>query len=90
MVSKGWRIEFKPKALKDMKKLDPHIRNKIFHFLDSLIEDFESPRNVGKHLKAELHGLWRYHVGDHRIICQLQDTVLVAQVGHRKDVYETH
>jgi len=33
---------------------------------------------------------WRYRVGDHRIICDMQDgnlCVLVVEVGNRKDVY---
>jgi mRNA interferase RelE/StbE len=34
--------------------------------------------------------MWRYRVGDYRLICDIQDekiTVLVLEVGHRKDVY---
>lgn len=33
---------------------------------------------------------WKYRVGDYRIICDLQDDmllVLVVRVGHRRDVY---
>ncbi|MBL9153542.1 MAG: type II toxin-antitoxin system RelE/ParE family toxin [Verrucomicrobiales bacterium] len=35
-------------------------------------------------------GLWRYRVGDYRIICQIKDgemIVLVVAVGHRRDIY---
>jgi mRNA interferase RelE/StbE len=34
--------------------------------------------------------LWRYRVGDYRVICQLQDSklcVLVVAVGHRAEIY---
>jgi mRNA interferase RelE/StbE len=34
--------------------------------------------------------LWRYRMGDYRIICEIQDrvvTVLVLRVRHRKEVY---
>lgn len=34
--------------------------------------------------------LWRYRVGDYRVICKIDDdaeVVLVLRVGHRKDVY---
>ena len=33
---------------------------------------------------------WKYRVGDYRIICDLQDAlllVLVVRVGHRRGVY---
>ena len=49
------------------------------------------PRRFGRELKAELAGLWRYRVGDYRLICQIRDQeliVLVVTVGHRKDIYE--
>jgi mRNA interferase RelE/StbE len=38
-----------------------------------------------------LAGLWRYRVGDYRLICRLEDNklvVLVLKIGHRRDVYE--
>lgn len=44
----------------------------------------------GKGLTANQAGLWRYRVGDHRVICQLQEDrllVLVVRIGHRSDVY---
>jgi mRNA interferase RelE/StbE len=34
--------------------------------------------------------MWRYRVGDYRVVCDIQDSelvVLVLQVGHRSEVY---
>jgi mRNA-degrading endonuclease RelE of RelBE toxin-antitoxin system len=34
--------------------------------------------------------VWRYRVGDYRIVCEIQDAavmVLVVQIGHRREVY---
>jgi mRNA interferase RelE/StbE len=45
---------------------------------------------VGRALQGEKRGLWRYRVGDYRLICDIQDqkiTILVLELGHRKDVY---
>jgi mRNA interferase RelE/StbE len=42
-------------------------------------------------LRRNLAGLWRYRVGDYRLICRLEENrlvVLVLQVGHRREVYE--
>jgi mRNA interferase RelE/StbE len=38
----------------------------------------------------DLRNLWRYRVGDYRLICDIRDTtslVLIVRVGHRKDIY---
>ncbi|MBL0337625.1 MAG: type II toxin-antitoxin system RelE/ParE family toxin [Rhodospirillaceae bacterium] len=34
--------------------------------------------------------MWRYRVGDYRLICQIQDEeimILVLRIGHRREVY---
>lgn len=39
---------------------------------------------------GEPRGVWRYRVGDYRILAQIIDsslTVLALRVGHRRDVY---
>lgn len=52
----------------------------------------DNPRSIGQALHGEKFGeLWRYRVGDWRIICQIQDAKLVVvalPVGHRREVYE--
>lgn len=50
----------------------------------------ENPRVKGKALTGNLAGLWRYRVGDYRIVCRLDDAelmVLVLRIGHRSSVY---
>lgn len=40
---------------------------------------------------GDFSGLWRYRVGDYRIISKIEDnvfTVLVVKVGHRKEIYD--
>jgi mRNA interferase RelE/StbE len=71
-------------------KLDPTSQRSIQQFLRDRLASTENPRQWGKPLRGEKQGLWRYRVGDDRLICQLQDeriTVLVLEVGHRKDIY---
>ncbi|MBQ7262142.1 MAG: type II toxin-antitoxin system RelE/ParE family toxin, partial [Synergistaceae bacterium] len=44
----------------------------------------------GRALSGPLAGLWRYRVGDHRLICEIQDDVLVIlviDIGHRSKIY---
>jgi len=45
---------------------------------------------MGKALTGPMGGLWRYRVGDYRVICDIQDgsmRVLVIKLGHRGEVY---
>ncbi len=58
--------------------------------MDERIAPFDTPRQTGKPLKGPLGELWRYRVGDYRIICDIRDevvTVLVLQIGNRREVY---
>lgn len=53
----------------------------------------ENPRQKGKALVVEFRGMWRYRIGDYRIICEIQDqkvTVMVIEVEHRSKVYKLH
>jgi mRNA interferase RelE/StbE len=86
-----WKIEYDPRALDDLERLDRTVRREIVHYLDHRIAMAENPRNFGKPLRDDKFGLWRYRVRDYRIICRLQDThlvVLVVQVGHRSTIYD--
>jgi mRNA interferase RelE/StbE len=87
----AWTIEYDPRALKDLKKLDRTIQREILDYLDQRVAMANDPRDFGKPLRASKFGLWRYRVRDYRIICELQEkwlVVLVVAVGHRSTIYE--
>ena len=55
------------------------------------IAKLEDPRSRGKALVGNLAGLWRYRVGDYRIICDIEDgvlVILVVDVAHRREIYK--
>ena len=86
----SWTYRFDRAALRELKKLDRTAQREIIRYLDERITGTEDPRRFGKALKAQLSGLWRYRVRDFRIICQIQDgilVVLVLAVSHRKAIY---
>lgn len=87
----AWRIEFHPRAEKELSKLDREVARKIVRFLRERVAPLEDPRSLGEALKGpELGRFWKYRVGDYRLICHIQDqrvTILVVTVGHRRDVY---
>ncbi|NTU69001.1 MAG: type II toxin-antitoxin system RelE/ParE family toxin [Chlorobiaceae bacterium] len=84
----AWQIELTGSAEKELAKLDKTIAKRIIRFLRERVSI--DPRSSGKALKGDHSGLWRYRVGDYRVICELFDervSVLVIRVGHRKEVY---
>lgn len=89
-ADKRWIIEISRTAEKQIRKLDRKAQEGIIRFLRERVQPAEDPRQWGKPLRGDKRGLWRYRVGDYRLICDIQDekiTVLVLAVGHRKDVY---
>lgn len=87
-----WEIEVAAEAKRDLEKLDPQVMRRIERFLYERVARLDNPRSIGQALQGEKFGeLWRYRVGDWRIICQIQDTklvVLALRVGHQREVYE--
>jgi len=86
----NWDYEFDPRALKELARLGKEHQRRIIAYLDDRIVGSDDPRRFGKPLKHEFAGLWRYRVGDYRLICRLEDErliVLVVKVSHRRDAY---
>lgn len=85
----AWRVEFSKAADKVLRKLDRSVAAKIIDELED-ISKLDNPRSRGKALQHNLSGLWRYRVGDYRIICDIEDgvlVILVVDVEHRSRVY---
>ena len=86
-----WSVEFDDRARKELRSLDAQAQREILRYLRERIATDEDPRRFGKALSKELSGLWRYRVGNYRLICRIEDNVLVVlvvRVGHRREVYE--
>lgn len=86
-----WTIEYAQSVAQDVRKFDKQTQKRIRAFLETRVASLEHPRQIGKPLKgSKFENLWRYRVGDYRILCEIQDeriVVLVLEIGHRKDVY---
>lgn len=88
----AWRIEFDPAAKKELDKLGHQSAQRIVKFLVERLAPLDNPRSLGEALKgAKLGELWKYRVGDYRIIADIQDgavCILVVRVGNRREVYK--
>ena len=86
----SWTIEFDKHSLKQLKKLDKPTAKRIVDYMDE-VSKLDDPASRGKGLTDNLAGLWRYRVGDYRVICDIQKeivTVFVVEVGHRSEIYD--
>jgi mRNA interferase RelE/StbE len=86
-----WTVEFDERARRELRKLDGKNQQTILRYLRERIAVAEDPRRFGKPLRMNLAGLWRYRVGDYRLICRIEENrlvVLVLKLGHRREVYE--
>ena len=83
-----YRVEWAARAARQLDKLDPQAARAIVRFMSERVATAEDPRTIGRPLRGE--GLWRYRVADYRILCHIEDgvmVVLVVEVGHRREVY---
>lgn len=87
----AWTIEYADAARKQLRKLDRATAQRIDRYLAERVAPLDDPRALGKALSGPLGELWRYRVGDYRVIVELRQnvlTVLVLRIGHRREVYK--
>jgi mRNA interferase RelE/StbE len=85
-----WTIDYTSTAKTQLRKLDKQSAKRILDFMDARVSSRDDPRATGKALTGPLGSLWRYRVGDFRVICDIQDgalRILVVQLGNRREVY---
>lgn len=86
----AWNVDFLATAKRQLQKIDKSWQQKILDYLEDEIAPLEDPRTRGKSLIGNKRGLWRYRVGNYRIICDIQDknfVITAITIGHRRDVY---
>ncbi len=87
----AWQIEVSDAAKKQLAKMGRVEAKRITAFLRLRVASLADPRQLGGPLQgAHFAGLWRYRVGDYRILVDIRDeivTVLVVGIGHRGEVY---
>lgn len=88
---KKYKVEYSPRAIKNLRKLDKHTRNLIYAWIDKNLVDCDNPRAHGKGLVENKSGQWRYRIGDYRLICEIKESeiiILVLEIGHRREIYD--
>ena len=86
----AWRVEFSRAARADLASLDTVAQRRILKYLRERVAGDDNPRRLGKALRGEQAGFWRYRVGDYRLLCRIEDqasAILVLAAGHRREIY---
>jgi mRNA interferase RelE/StbE len=90
MNQSTYKVELRPAAAREIRKLDRSTQKKVVVAIERLATE---PRPSGvKKLEGE-DKLYRIKVGkDHRIVYRIEDNqliVLVVAIGNRKDIYRS-
>lgn len=89
-MEKKYKVLIAKHALKQLSKLDNLHREMIMNWIKKNLEGCENPRVHGKSLVGDKSGIWRYRVGDYRLLVELKDDevlIILMEVGHRREVY---
>ena len=83
----AYRIEFRPAALRELRKIDRSMQPRIQGAIALLAQD---PRPPASRPLRGREG-YRLRVGDYRIIYTIDNgnlLIVVVTIGHRRDVYQ--
>ena len=86
-----YKVEISEKALKNLKQLDKSIARMLLIWIEKHLEGTINPRIHGKGLSHDKKGIWRYRVGNFRILANIEDNrlvILLIEFGHRIDIYK--
>ncbi|MBF0521733.1 MAG: type II toxin-antitoxin system RelE/ParE family toxin [Candidatus Omnitrophica bacterium] len=83
-----YKVFYLDSVEQDFESLDKQVRRRVLDKIENHLA--KDPKGLGKPLTGPLKGLWRYRVGDFRVIYKIADKeilILIARVGHRKNIY---
>jgi mRNA interferase RelE/StbE len=84
-----YKVVYLDQVEDDLKKLDKPVVKKILARIETYLA--QDPKELGKPLKGEFQGYWRYRWGDYRVIYKISEReilIVVLRISHRKEVYE--
>lgn len=83
-----YKVAYLNSVEEDLKKLDKTTVRKLLNRIETYLAC--DPKELGKPLKGEFQGYWRYRWGDYRVIYKISEReilILVLRISNRKDVY---
>ena len=82
----GYKIEYDPKAVKQLQKLNKHEASKILDGIEAYAK--EPIKTKIKKFKTPFDGAYRLRIGDYRVVFYEEEgLMLISKIAHRKQVY---
>ena len=83
-----YNVEFKPSALKDLKKLPINIQKRIAKKLDYILNQNEPLDYAAPLIGNSIAGDYRFRLGDYRVVFDLvKNKLIIILIEHRREVY---
>ena len=83
-----YKVAYLDSVEEDLRKLDKSTVKKILRRIETYLA--QDPKGLGKSLKGDFEGCWRYRWGDYRVIYRIAEReilIIVLRISHRKEVY---
>jgi len=83
-----YRLRIIPTATRELERLDKLVARRIAERINWLAANLDDVRP--EPYKGDLAGLYKFRVGDYRVIYQIlhdEQTIVIHQVGHRGEIY---
>ena len=81
----AYKLSYKNSVSKDLKRLH---KDEIKRILKGIEERIASNPYLGKALKGDYRGCYRYRFGYYRVIYAIiNQEIIILRIGHRKEVY---
>ena len=69
-----YHILFHESVIQEIEAFDPILARFIFAWIDKYLQSCVNPRLQGKEIPAKEKDGWCYHIGEYRLLCQIEDT----------------
>ena len=80
-----FKLIYTQRSIRDLRKLDGPTKLRIGK---ALLRFQENPLNYAEKITDPILGSYRFRIGDHRVIFDLEgDEIVILRVGHRRDIY---
>jgi len=81
-----YNLVYTNRADKDIQKLSPEIKKRIGA---TLLRYKHDPHKYSETLKDSKLGSYRFRIGDHRVIFDIEGSdIVILRAGHRRDIYK--
>ena len=86
----AFAIQLTRGARRFVEKADRKLQQRLRRAFDTIAENPRDHPNI-RPLRGEFAGLWRYRLGDYRIVYEIRDddqVVIILVIAQRGDVYD--